>query len=487
MTASATAILVAGMHRSGTSATAGALARLGIALGDRLLAPGEDNPKGYFENERAVGIHERLLRRLGRRWDDVRELPRDWAAGAAARRARQSIERLVRDEFAGERVWAVKDPRICRFLPLWLETLPQVGVEAVVLMVARKPSEVAGSIARRNGWQPELGYLLWLRHVLEAEAASRNTRRTLITYDSLLAQPDRCLADALRTLGVAVPGLAGGLQSFVEAGQRHVRGGEPPAGRFGRIAERAYDVLCGIAEGSAGWSQLEPVRTAFDEAWRENGHAIAAVAEMAVHASLEGDRLTFRLVHAQSQLRAQLLWSEEAVRRQEDLQRECGDLRSRLAAQIRWSEEAVRKEEALQAQCDGLRSQLAAQIRWSEEAVRKEEALQAECARLRSDLLAQVQWSEEAVRRHSALQAELEETRTTLLREIEEVRTKLSSETEEKVALSLQRDVLEKELARTRASLSWRITAPLRALRRAAANAAVRLGISRDPNQIDKD
>ena len=39
------------MHRSGTSFIAGALALLGVSLGDpaRQLKPGPDNPKGYFE------------------------------------------------------------------------------------------------------------------------------------------------------------------------------------------------------------------------------------------------------------------------------------------------------------------------------------------------------------------------------------------------------------------------------------------------------
>lgn len=43
------AIIVLGMHRSGTSALAGALAKLGAGLPARLMSENQYNPKGYFE------------------------------------------------------------------------------------------------------------------------------------------------------------------------------------------------------------------------------------------------------------------------------------------------------------------------------------------------------------------------------------------------------------------------------------------------------
>ena len=44
------AIIVLGMHRSGTSALTGVLNRVGVNLGDNLVAPEADNPAGYWEN-----------------------------------------------------------------------------------------------------------------------------------------------------------------------------------------------------------------------------------------------------------------------------------------------------------------------------------------------------------------------------------------------------------------------------------------------------
>ncbi len=44
------ALLVLGMHRSGTSSIAGAMVRLGGAAPLNLLPPADDNPKGFWKS-----------------------------------------------------------------------------------------------------------------------------------------------------------------------------------------------------------------------------------------------------------------------------------------------------------------------------------------------------------------------------------------------------------------------------------------------------
>ena len=61
-----TAILVLGMHRSGTSAATGWLKTLGVNLGPYLMAEYPTQPKGYFEHAEIVGIHDELLALFGR-------------------------------------------------------------------------------------------------------------------------------------------------------------------------------------------------------------------------------------------------------------------------------------------------------------------------------------------------------------------------------------------------------------------------------------
>lgn len=44
------AIVVAGMHRSGTSLVASLCADAGVDMGARLLGPGPGNPRGHYED-----------------------------------------------------------------------------------------------------------------------------------------------------------------------------------------------------------------------------------------------------------------------------------------------------------------------------------------------------------------------------------------------------------------------------------------------------
>ena len=60
-------IHVIGMHRSGTSATAGLLGQLGLgmAVDDDLVPASADNEKGHWESRSIVQLNNRLLHRFG--------------------------------------------------------------------------------------------------------------------------------------------------------------------------------------------------------------------------------------------------------------------------------------------------------------------------------------------------------------------------------------------------------------------------------------
>ena len=57
------------MHRSGTSALTGALARGGATPPRTLMVPTEHNPLGYWESEPFRHFHDRLLQAAGLEWD----------------------------------------------------------------------------------------------------------------------------------------------------------------------------------------------------------------------------------------------------------------------------------------------------------------------------------------------------------------------------------------------------------------------------------
>jgi hypothetical protein len=366
-----TAILVAGMHRSGTSALAGTLNMLGISLGENLLAAGSDNPKGYWEHQDAVAIHERLLAALDRRWDDVRPLPAGWLSSDAAKAASAEISELILHDFAESRVWAVKDPRICRLLPLWINVLCELRIKPVVLFAARNPSEVAASIEARNHWAAPVGEMLWLRHVLEAEAASRSLPRTAVIYDDLLSDPLSVVSSAMARLGVQIskPSRAShdALVHFVDRADRHhahVTVAESGSA-IASLAGQAYKVLVEIAHGDEGaWPMLRDCATRFHAEWRQYGAPIEAVADMAHRFSMNEVSARIEAAELSSKLNAQIRWSEEAV-----------EIRTSLKASY---DEQVAKYDELTAKCDEQAAKCAEQAAKCDEFAANCEKLRAE-------------------------------------------------------------------------------------------------------------
>ena len=176
------AILVLGMHRSGTSVVTRVLNLLGVELGSHLMPPAADNPTGFWEHLDAVEIHDQLLADLGRSWDDFRPLPGAWLRSAAAQRAYNRILQLILSEFAGVPLWAVKDPRLCLFVPLWERALRNLGIEPRALIIVREPGEIARSLHLRNAMPLTFGAALSQRYIYSAIYHTRNIVRTALRF-----------------------------------------------------------------------------------------------------------------------------------------------------------------------------------------------------------------------------------------------------------------------------------------------------------------
>ena len=144
------ALIVLGMHRSGTSALAGLIHQSGVAMGSSLM-PGcaRVNDKGFWEHKEIVAIHEQLLKEMGYNWDDPRVLPDQWWETARNQSYIEKICRVLDLEFGSESLWALKDPRICRLLPLWRQVFSRLGVKPLFLHIVRNPLEVAASLKHR--------------------------------------------------------------------------------------------------------------------------------------------------------------------------------------------------------------------------------------------------------------------------------------------------------------------------------------------------
>jgi len=219
------AVLVLGMHRSGTSATTGALALRGLWPGNNLMQATAGNPKGHWEHMGVYAIHEQLLAALGRSWDDLRPLPEGWTQQKFTATARDQLRELITTELMTHPVWIAKDPRLCRLLPLWLPLLEELGIATSTVLVVRDPREVAQSLLARNQWPLALSRELWWQHISEAIQGSHGLPRHVLTYPRLLANPAGEIEAAVKALRMplptATPEMSAQLRKFISAQIRH--------------------------------------------------------------------------------------------------------------------------------------------------------------------------------------------------------------------------------------------------------------------------
>lgn len=261
------ALLVLGMHRSGTSALTRVLNLLGVQLGEDLLPAHRDNEAGFWEHREIVLLHDELLHALGSSWKDPAPIPAAALTGDIARPFRERLEAIVERDFAGVPHFGLKDPRLCRLLPLWLPMLDGLGYRTGCALIARHPDEVAASLAKRDGMPDDTARVLWMTHTIDAERESRGVPRAFLTYDGILDDwrtEVRRLAAALSLdWEEAIDKAGDGIDAFLRPGLRHHATGDvDPAG--GDWIERTWE---GFQCGAGG--QVERAGAALERVARE--------------------------------------------------------------------------------------------------------------------------------------------------------------------------------------------------------------------------
>lgn len=220
-------ILVTGMHRSGTSAVTRALNVCGAAVPSELWEAKSDNPDGFWESKPVVLLHEELLASIGFTWDDIRPFPEDWFDTPAAARFRDRLWDAVKDDLTVGRPLLVKDPRLCRLVPLWSRIGQEHDIELSFVVPLRSPLDVAESLAQRDQMPRAKALLLWVRHFLEAERATRGRYRCFVAYEHLMNDGVATISAVASALHLAAsplsPEIAEQVGEFLNAARWHHR------------------------------------------------------------------------------------------------------------------------------------------------------------------------------------------------------------------------------------------------------------------------
>lgn len=264
------AVLVLGMHRSGTSALTRTLNLLGVDLGDRLLPAAADNASGFWEHRDLVLLNDEVLARLGRRWDDARPIAREQFDDPALAPLREKALSILTRDFTDSTIWGMKDPRLCRLLPFWMPVLEAFDSSPHFVLALRSPAEVARSLRSRDGFGPTKCERLWLAHVLESERETRGRTRAIVTYDALLENWRTHLPRVARTLGLfeegAIANAAAQIEGFLDPNLRHQVALAGFPSDDDTPADLAYAALCETASGSDADSESTLDRIAAETA-----------------------------------------------------------------------------------------------------------------------------------------------------------------------------------------------------------------------------
>lgn len=273
------ALVVAGMHRSGTSAMARMLSLAGATLPHQIIDPGPDNPLGFWEPAEMVQLNDAILESVGSRWDDVfghRVSPLVWQQRdehlAAARRF---IASNYDDEIA-----ILKDPRTSLMVRLWDEALRQEGRSALYIIMVRHPLEVAASVAARGNASQATAVLIWAAYMLAVERDTRGLRRIFVDYDDLLTDW-RIALDRIQAASGLKPteNAESEIDAFLSSEHRHHQRNDVDLAACSNVWPEAENILSWMREAATG---AEPSPRVLDVATAELDR-VAEMLEPALH------------------------------------------------------------------------------------------------------------------------------------------------------------------------------------------------------------
>lgn len=147
------AIIILGMHRSGTSCLAGCLKQLGLNLGP-VSEYNLYNKKGNQENRLVFRLNESILKYNKGAWNSppVEDIKLN-------QELRENLKGLVSKYNSYEKPWGIKDPRMLLTYNTWQSLLP----EHALVGTFRHPLAVAESLFAREAFPVpvEKGLELW--------------------------------------------------------------------------------------------------------------------------------------------------------------------------------------------------------------------------------------------------------------------------------------------------------------------------------------
>lgn len=221
-----TLVVVLGMHRCGTSVITRGLQVMGVNLGESLMPASEaNNDKGFWEDTGVNELNIQLLDAIGHSWHSLTPvLAEEWQQPSVEKFKLAAIQ-LLRSRFEKTDCFGVKDPRMARTLPFWRPIFEHLGLQVRYVIACRNPANAVRSLASRDSFDLEKGYLLWLEHMLLSVRYSQGQARVFVDYDRMLQSPERELQRMASALDLPFDPESDELEvykkAFLESSLRH--------------------------------------------------------------------------------------------------------------------------------------------------------------------------------------------------------------------------------------------------------------------------
>jgi hypothetical protein len=238
------------------------------------MGANSSNTAGHWESTPICRFNDRVLESAGTDWSDWGAVNPGWFRSPVVEGFLLEAIDVLNEEFGSSQLFVLKDPRICRLLPFWIEVFQRAGIDPKFAIPLRNPLEVAGSLQERNGFDVELGQLLWLRHVLDAEYFSRGQRRFFCSFEQVLSAWPQVLETASSSFAMQWPRLSTAsameIDQFLNPSLRHHN--ERPdtfiAKADASLLAKTFRVLdrwAGDGERKSDFKELDHVRASLAE------------------------------------------------------------------------------------------------------------------------------------------------------------------------------------------------------------------------------
>jgi hypothetical protein len=160
----------------------------------------------------------------------------------------------------------MKDPRISRLLAFWQDVFNQLNAQVSYVIACRNPLSVAQSLNKRDGFDLEKGYLLWIEHTLRSLTGTVGMTRLVVDYDRLMDDPITELQNISRFLNVKfdanTPSVIDFKHNFLESSlchNRYLKRDLQESILAPDDAKDLYEILFKLSENSISLDSPQPI------------------------------------------------------------------------------------------------------------------------------------------------------------------------------------------------------------------------------------